>query len=81
MGAAHLAGGTATIETRLGALDDHVTIRIENETILDTDFVVHFPIAMRQAWDNVIFTCSITAVVPRRHTGHGVERGEGTSEG
>lgn len=56
---AHLAGGTATIETRIGAIDDHVTITIENGKLIDTDFVVHFPVAMRNAWDNVIYTCSI----------------------
>ncbi len=59
LGLAHLAGGTATIETRIGALDDHVTIRIENGKLIDTDLVVHFPIPMRKAWDNVTYTCSI----------------------
>jgi hypothetical protein len=59
LGLAHLAGGTVTIETRIGALDDHTSVRIENGKLLDTDFVVHFPIPMRQAWDNVIYTCSV----------------------
>ena len=51
LGLAHLAGGTATIETRIGAIHEHAAI--------DTDFVVHFPIPMRRAWDNVIYTCSV----------------------
>lgn len=59
LGLAHLAGGTASIETRMGALDDYATIRIENGKLIDTDYVVHFPIPMRNAWDNVIYTCSI----------------------
>lgn len=59
LGLAHLAGGTATIETRLGALYDHSAIRIENGKLLDPDFVVHFPIPMRHAWDNVVYTCSV----------------------
>ena len=59
LGIAHLAGGTAQIETRLGALDDTVTIRLEHGEILDTDLVVHFPIPMRNAWDNVLYTCSV----------------------
>jgi hypothetical protein len=59
LGLAHLAGGTAAIETRVGAIDDYATIRIENGKLIDTDFVVHFPIPMRKAWDNVIYTCSI----------------------
>jgi len=59
LGVAHLAGGTATIETRIGGIDDHATIRIENGALIDNDFVVHFPIPMRHAWDNVIYTCSL----------------------
>lgn len=59
LGLARLAGGTSTIETRLGALDEPVTIRIEQGELLDTDLVVHFPIPMRKAWDNVIYTCSV----------------------
>lgn len=59
LGLAHLAGGTATIETRIGAIDDYATIKIDNGKLIDTDFVVHFPIPMKNAWDNVIYTCSI----------------------
>jgi hypothetical protein len=59
LGLAHLAGGTATIETRIGAIDDYAVVRIENGRLLDTDYVVHFPIPMRKAWDNVIYTCSV----------------------
>lgn len=59
LGLAHLAGGSATIETRLGAMEDHAVIRIENGKLLDTDYVVHFPIPMKQAWDNVVYTCSV----------------------
>lgn len=59
LGLVHLAGGSATIETRLGAIDDHATVRIENGKLLDTDFVVHFSIPMQRAWDNVIYTCSV----------------------
>lgn len=62
LGLAHLAGGTATIETRVGAMDEHVTIQIENGKLIDTDFVVHFPIPMRKAWENVIYTCSIMLI-------------------
>ncbi len=62
LGLAHLAGGTATIETRVGALGEPATLRIEGGKLIDTDFVVHFPIPMRKAWDNVIYTCSIMLV-------------------
>ena len=59
LGVVHLAGGSGTIETRLGALNDQATIRIEKGKLLDTNFVVHFPIPMKQVWDNVIYTCSV----------------------
>lgn len=59
LGVAHLAGGTAAIETRIGAIEERVTIRIEDGKLRDTDFVVHFPIPMQNAWDNVVFTCSV----------------------
>lgn len=59
LGVVQLAGGTATIETRIGAIENHATIRFEDGKLIDTDFVVHFPIPMRQVWDNVIYTCSI----------------------
>ncbi|UXI65879.1 alkylmercury lyase family protein [Tahibacter amnicola] len=62
LGVAHLAGGTATIETRLGAMDAPATIRIEDGNLLDKDYVVHFPIPMRKAWENVIYTCSVMLV-------------------
>ncbi|MEE8657999.1 hypothetical protein CGLAMM_05180 [Acetobacteraceae bacterium EV16G] len=59
LGVVHLIGGTGTIETRLSAIDAPVTVRIENGVLLDEDFVVHFPIKMKQAWENVVYTCSV----------------------
>lgn len=62
LGLAFLAGGSAAIETRIGALGDPVSIRIERGDILDRNFVVHFPVPMRHAWDNVLYTCSVMLV-------------------
>lgn len=59
LGLVHLAGGTATIQSRIGAIDDLITVRIENGEIVDKDFVVHFPVPMKHAWDNVTYTCSV----------------------
>jgi hypothetical protein len=59
LGVAHLAGGNAVIETRLGAVDEPTTIRIEDGKLVDADHVVHFPVPMRDVWTNVIYTCSV----------------------
>lgn len=59
LGVIHLAGGTGTFTTRTGSLGDDVTVAIRNGQLVDTDFVIHFPLAMRSCWDNVIYTCSI----------------------
>ncbi len=59
LGAVELAGGTATITTALGAVGRQVTVRIEAGRVLDHDYVVHFPVKMVNAWNNVLFTCSM----------------------
>ena len=59
LGIAELAGRTATITTALGAAGRQVTVRISDGEVLDKDFVIHFPIKMVNAWDNVLFTCSM----------------------
>ena len=50
--------GDVTITTTLGAETRQVTVRVENGKLRDESLLVHFPIAMRHAWDNVIYTCS-----------------------
>lgn len=58
LGIAALLKSDLTITTTLGAQTQQVVIQIKNGNIVNTDFVVHFPIAMQTAWENVIFTCS-----------------------
>ena len=82
IGSGTSGGGSATIETRLGAIDDRATIRIENGKLLDTDYVVHFPIPMKQAWNNVVYTCSVQllfrdeAQVDEWCTARGIQKGD-----
>ena len=57
-GAAALLGGKVSVETVLGANGRHVTLRIEDDRLLDTDYVVHFPVRMVDSWNNVVYTCS-----------------------
>lgn len=59
LGLVHLVQDTCTIETRLGGIGELVTLRVEDGRLDDPDYVVHFPIPMSKAWDNVIYTCSV----------------------
>ena len=58
LGVAALLKRNLTITTTLGADSKQVTIHIENGKLLERNYVVHFPIPMTKAWDNVIYTCS-----------------------
>ncbi|KAH7024478.1 putative transmembrane protein [Microdochium trichocladiopsis] len=60
LGVMHLARGTSsTFTTRTGAIGDEVTLSVEDGQLRETDFVVHFPVPMRNVWDNVIYICSV----------------------
>ncbi len=59
LGAVELLGGTATIATQLGWSGNPAKLRVEQGKLLDTDYVIHFPVPMAQAWDNVVYTCSM----------------------
>ena len=59
LGIAELAGGTATITTALGAVGRQVTVHIERGNLLDKAYVIHFPVPMAKAWDNVVYACSM----------------------
>ncbi|OAA55379.1 Alkylmercury lyase [Cordyceps fumosorosea ARSEF 2679] len=62
LGVMQLIGGSATLRTKTGAIGDEVSITARNGQLVDTDFVIHFPVPMRNAWDNVIYTCSVQLV-------------------
>lgn len=58
LGVAALVARDVEIVTTLGATSDQVTISIRDGALVDARYVVHFPVPMRAAWDNVIYTCS-----------------------
>ncbi len=59
LGAASLINKDLTISTTIGGEDKAVRIQIKNGQIQNNDLLVHFPIPMSKAWDNVIYTCSM----------------------
>lgn len=58
LGIAALVKEDVTITTSFGAHGDKVDIHIVDGKVVEKDLLVHFPIPMKQAWDNVIYTCS-----------------------
>jgi hypothetical protein len=58
LGIAALLKEDVTITTRIGAYDKQVIIHITNGEVQEKNLYIHFPIPMKKAWDNVIYTCS-----------------------
>ena len=50
--------GPITISTTLGGHGEQVAVRIIDGRLRNEDLLVHFPIPMGNAWDNVLLTCS-----------------------
>jgi hypothetical protein len=58
LGIAVLVGGFCVITTTLGAEGEQIQLTVDDGRLSRTDLVVHFPIPMTRAWDNVVYTCS-----------------------
>jgi hypothetical protein len=59
LGVSALIGGSnVSIDTVLGADGAPTTIHIDDHRVRE-ELVVHFPIPMTRAWDNVVYTCSL----------------------
>ena len=58
LGIAALLEVDVTISTRIGAETKPITIHIIDGEILEKNYLIHFPIPMAKAWENVIYTCS-----------------------
>jgi len=53
-----IGGNNVTIDTVLGADSKPAVIHIDDHRVRE-DLVVHFPVPMARAWDNVVYTCSV----------------------
>lgn len=58
LGVAALLKEDVTITTTIGAETRQIFIHIVNGEILEKQYYIHFPVPMKNAWDNVIYTCS-----------------------
>lgn len=58
LGVAALAGQDTIISTSFGAEGRPVDLHIQDGRILEPDYLVHFPVPMRNCWDNVVYSCS-----------------------
>lgn len=65
LGVAALLGGSGVeIHTTLGAEGRGVVVHVDDHRVRE-DLLVHFPVPMARAWDNVVFTCSTMLVFER----------------
>jgi len=62
LGIAALTGQDATISTSFGAEGRPVDLHIRSGRIVEGHHLIHFPIPMRNCWDNVIYSCSTMLV-------------------
>jgi hypothetical protein len=58
MGVVALLESDATVTTSLGGESKQVSVDIVDGVVSRDDLLVHFPIPMQHAWDNVVYTCS-----------------------
>lgn len=58
LGAAALLKDDVKITTTIGAETKQIEINIVNGEIQEKNLYIHFPIPMKNAWDNVIYNCS-----------------------
>jgi len=58
LGIAVLVAEPCAITTTLGAETEQVRLTVQNGRLDRSDLVVHFPVPLARAWDNVIYTCS-----------------------
>ena len=58
LGIATIVDDDVKILTTIGAETTKVELNIINGVIQEDNYLVHFPIPMQNAWDNVIYTCS-----------------------
>ncbi len=82
LGVVALADSDAVITTTLGADGPQVDVHVTDGRVVEEGLVVHFPVPMRRAWDNVAYTCSTMllfdgdAAVDRWCAAHRIAKGD-----
>lgn len=62
LGVAAIINQDVSIVTTIGAHGDRIEITIRDGKVNPEDLLIHFPVPMQNAWDNVIYTCSTMLV-------------------
>lgn len=58
LGIVGLLDKDATITTTLGANGKQIDVHVKDGKVVKDNLYVHFPVPMKNVWDNVIYTCS-----------------------
>ena len=61
-GIAALCHANTEIFTKLNGEEESLKIDIVDNQVVQTDYVVHFPIPASKFWENVIYTCSMMLI-------------------
>lgn len=59
LGAAAILGEDVSFTTTLGGESKQVRVAVQGGKVLANDLYVHFPVPMRDAWNNIVHTCSL----------------------
>ena len=57
--AALLQPSDVVVTTTAGAEGESLEIKVAGGKVAPEDYLVHFPVSMTKAWDNVVYTCSV----------------------
>ncbi|MEM7247017.1 MAG: alkylmercury lyase family protein [Acidobacteriota bacterium] len=70
LGVAALVGddGPVRIRTRDGAEGEPLELVVDAQGPSEPDWLIHFPVAMLSAWDNVLYTCSVMLLFTNEST-------------
>lgn len=81
LGVAALLNEDVKITTTIGGQDKQVILQIRDGQLDRDDLFIHFPIPMRNAWENVIYTCSNMLVFENTEQVHEWSRRHGIPVG
>ncbi len=82
LGAAALLDRDCRIVSNLGGHGERVDLLVRNGQLVSDGLLIHMPVPMAKAWDNVVYTCSVMLLFERESdiddwsSRHGIPKGD-----